>query len=79
MPREESDALPFGQLINFSDYEGLIGPTTSKKLADDFASFAKKAEQIKLPDEDREWFLRVYNDFRRAFETAAQGGAVEFS
>jgi hypothetical protein len=64
---------PFFELINFSDCEGVIGPTASAKLVADFDAFEPQAKA--LGDAD---FLSVYADFRRAFALAADGGAVEF-
>ena len=66
---------PFVELINFSDCEGVIGPVTSAKLAQDFAAFQEQADAV----EDWEgWFREQYAKWRTAFETAAQGGCVEF-
>lgn len=70
--RDLSKPVPFAELINFSDCEGVIGPKTSAKLAKDFAAFQDKADQ------QDERFRRVYGNFRQAFEMAAQNGMVEF-
>ena len=64
---------PFCELINFSDSGGAIGPSTSAKLAADFAAFLAAAQA--LNDED---FLTLYSDFQRAFILASDGGAVVF-
>lgn len=64
---------PFFELINFSDCEGVIGPTVSAKLSADFEAFHAQAEA--LGDAD---FLEVYAEFRHAFALAANAGAVEF-
>ena len=64
---------PFVELINFSDAEGVIGPRTSAKLAKDFAAFQAKADAH--PDD---YFRAKYADWRKAFEMAADGGAVDF-
>jgi hypothetical protein len=63
---------PFHELINFSDCEGLIGPITSAKLAEDFAAF-----QDKVPA-DAGWFAEQYANWRVAFDTASRGGFVHF-
>lgn len=65
--------LPFVELINFSDCEGVIGPAVSAKLARDFAELQSKADAH--PDE---WFREKYGEWRRAFEMAADSGAVRF-
>jgi hypothetical protein len=63
---------PFWELINFSDCEGTIGPVVSAKLSNDFAQFD---EQAKAEGED---FYRAYQELRRGFEMAADGGMVSF-
>jgi hypothetical protein len=68
----DADGGPFHELINFSDCEGLIGPITSAKLAEDFAAF-----QDKVPA-DAGWFAEQYAHWRVAFDTAARGGFVHF-
>jgi hypothetical protein len=64
---------PFVELINFSDCEGVIGPETSAKLAQDFAAFQEKADAH--PDD---WFRDRYALWRKAFEMASDNGAVAF-
>jgi hypothetical protein len=64
---------PFWELINFSDCEGTIGTAVSAKLAQDFANFQTAADH-----HHDERFRRVYLGFRKAFETAADGGCVVF-
>lgn len=72
---------PFFELVMFSDAEGTIGPKTSAKLAKDFADYElhclSAAQQLADVDE-REWFVEKYEDFRAAFELAAQDGFVIF-
>lgn len=65
---------PLWELINFSDCEGVIGPTTSKKLADEFANFQSQADAH--PD-DR--FRYLYSCWRKAFEMASDDGCVRFA
>lgn len=65
---------PFFELINFSDAEGTIGPVTSAKLAQDFAAWQERANAANTSD----WWLTLYGKWRRAFETAANGGCVDF-
>lgn len=64
---------PFWELIHFSDCEGTIGPRTSFKLAKDFADF-----QVKADAHPYEYFRAKYAEWRRAFETAQDFGAVDF-
>lgn len=63
----------FVDLVNFSDCEGVIGPVTSGRLAHDFASHQGDADNHSDP-----FFRDLYAKWRRAFETAAKGGAVDF-
>lgn len=67
------DAGPFWALINFSDCEGTIGPDTSAELAGDFAEFQEQVDA-----HESEEFRELYAEWRIAFETAADGGAVNF-
>ena len=67
------EGMPFVELVNFSDCEGVIGPEVSAKLAKDFAAFDERAKAV--PDE---WFYDRYCEWRKAFEMAADGGAVSF-
>ena len=64
---------PFYELIDFSDCEGTIGPIVAKKLAADFALYQERANAR----EDEYWRER-YADWSKAFEMAADGGAVCF-
>lgn len=66
-------AGPFAELINFADNEGTIGPEVSAKLAKDFAEHQAAADA----HEDA-WFRDRYAMWRRAFEMAADAGAVDF-
>ena len=70
---------PFYELINFSDCEGTIGPAVSAKLAADFAEFQSAADKsVDDGDWDPKYFVSLYNNWRKAFETAADNGAVCF-
>lgn len=64
---------PFAELINFSDCEGVIGAAVSKKLAEDFAAFEEAAKATQ-----DEQFFKLYQDWKKAFTIAANGGAVAF-
>lgn len=67
------EGKPFAELINFSDCEGTIGPIVSKRLAADFAAFDETAREKMDVYE-----YALYRDWLRAFERAADDGAVEF-
>lgn len=64
---------PFWELIHFSDCEGTIGPVVSAKLAKDFADFQDRADE-----HGDDYFRKKYAEWRRAFETASDSGAVDF-
>lgn len=68
-----ADSGPFYELLYFSYCEGTIGPKTSAKLAKDFAEWDEKAKALDAP-----FFYEKYCDWRKAFEMAAQDGAVDF-
>ena len=75
---------PFYELINFSDCEGQIGPKVAEKLYQDFANpenekkffdYCKaKFETAYLED----LYQANWDDFKKAFEIARQGGLVQW-
>ncbi len=71
-----SPAGPFVELINFSDCEGFIGPTSSAKLARDFEQFSSAAQEFRT---NRHRWHEHYLEFSKAFSLAAGSGCVEFS
>ena len=71
--RLDDAALPFSELICFSDCEGVIGSIVAKKLVRDFARNQGIADAVV----DR-WWREQYNMWRQAFTLAADGGCVEF-
>ncbi len=70
--------MAFRELIHFSDCEGFIGPKTSAKLAADFAAWRDSAAAMAAQIDQGRWHLEKYNEWARAFETAAKGGVVKF-
>jgi hypothetical protein len=70
----------FGELINFPDNEGFIGPKTSAKLAKDFEAFAEKVSTIRSakPSIDPRWDAELFMNFMKAFQGAAGEGIVDF-
>ena len=75
---------PFYELINFSDCEGQIGPKVSEKL---FQDFENPENEKKFLDYCKEKFETAYiedlyqanwDDFKKAFEIARQGGLVQW-
>jgi len=63
----------FYHLINFSDCEGTITGKEAIKLASDF-----KEHQAVVDEIDDEYFKAKYGSWRKSFELASNGGAVEF-
>lgn len=63
---------PFSEQINFSDCEGTIGPLVSAKLSKDYAEFAERAEAV------GGYFWEKYQEWKEAFDLAADNGAVNF-
>jgi hypothetical protein len=65
---------PFHKLINFTDCDGTLGPAVSAKLAAEFAEWDDRAKAAA----NEPWLYQSYQNWRRAFEMAADGGAVDF-
>jgi len=68
---------PFWELINFADNEGTIGSVAATKLAADFAEWDERAKAASEA-EGEPYFYEKYVEWRKAFEAAADGGAVDF-
>ena len=68
---------PFFELIDFADNEGIIGPKIAAKLAKDFAENESKAVAFASKHVEGTGWLEDYQNWKRAFELAANGGAVE--
>jgi hypothetical protein len=71
----------FAPLLFFSDCDGEIGPTLSRLLAADFAQYQAAAEEWHRRNpatQDQMGLFPKYNDWRRAFELAADNGLVMF-
>ncbi|SFW55432.1 hypothetical protein SAMN03159511_4381 [Pseudomonas sp. NFACC19-2] len=64
---------PFWELIDFSDAEGVIGPTVCTRVYKDFLQHEVAAS--KHPDE---YFRTSYQDWMRAFFMCANDGAIVF-
>jgi hypothetical protein len=64
---------PFVELINFSDCEGTIGPVVAAKLVIDFGEYDERAQACK-----DSYNYERFGDWRKAFQMAADGGAVQF-
>ena len=69
----------FQELINFADNEGVIGPVVSKKLANDFVKYESEAIAFsKTLADNEDFWLESYRNWKKAFEVAADNGAVNF-
>lgn len=70
---------PFFELIHFSDCHGTIGPVVSVKLARDFAEWEERARQYEAANSNLAgFFFSQYQLWNKAFQMAANGGAVDF-
>jgi hypothetical protein len=89
--RSQKLAGPFVELIAFSDAEGIIGSSTSAKLARDFGEWRARAVEHSrklgdvwfdhdfepaLPTTGAQW-LETYDRFHKAFEIARYAGVVK--
>lgn len=74
----EATEGPFWETIMFSDCEGVIGSAVSAKLARDFADWAERAKEHGESLSQPNWFYEKYQEWREAYEMAADGGAVQF-
>jgi hypothetical protein len=61
---------PFIELIHFSDCEGVINSKISKKLLADFELYEEQAKK------EDEWFYKIYQNFKEAFEIAGNKNGV---
>lgn len=75
---KDNPSNDFIELINFADNEGVIGFVVSRKLAKDFEQNEVKAKDFAETLDDGEWWLEQYQNWKKAFETASDYGAVEF-
>lgn len=77
-------AGPFVELLNYADNEGFFGPKTSTKLAADFKAYRPTAVAFAgaVGGKGFEWsgtdWLKLYNDYAKAFAVAAGSGVVYF-
>lgn len=75
----EGYTKPFDLLINFSDCDGVIGPTSSKKLAQAFEDHLEDWTEFTKNDEDGEYLLDKYLKWMAAFQTAGDNnGCILF-
>lgn len=75
------DATAFLELINFTDCDGIIGPVVAAKLAVDFTEneeVIRAKVTAERDDHDAAYWMQRYDNWKIAFEMAAQGGMVEF-
>lgn len=68
----------FVELINFSDYEGTIGPILCSKLYKDFKDMYQRAEHYfaQIPNSNKFW--NCYKNWLKALKYAQQDGAILF-
>ena len=85
-----AEGLPFQELINFADNEGVIGPIASERLYQDFIKYEDQVmhtvdqwylkmvpgQEWDLPE--IKWFKEKYNDWKHSFDIARNNGMVIF-
>ena len=64
----------FYELINFSDCDGVIGPTSSTRLLSDFKRY--KEDFFKISNE---WDCEYYEDWIKILEIASNDGMLVFT
>lgn len=71
--KHPNSPLPFIELVNFSDCEGVLCAAVAAKLAKDFSEWDERMAASTVP-----WFKERYDEWRKALELAADGGCVCF-
>jgi hypothetical protein len=66
----------FGDLVFLDNGTSVVGPTVGARLAEQFADWEEKAFAFAATVEEPAAWLRLYRDFRRAFDIAADRGAA---
>lgn len=69
--------LPFVELINFSDCEGVMAGPVCEKLYNDFKE-KRELYASRLTEDDSQYYLGKYDDWTEAFELARHDGLVSF-
>lgn len=81
---ENFSGKSFYELINFSDCEGQIGPEVSEKLYQDFMDPENEKKFLDFckanyeSDYLEEFYQANWEDFKKAFDLARQGGLVQW-
>ncbi|QXO12044.1 hypothetical protein pEaSNUABM44_00348 [Erwinia phage pEa_SNUABM_44] len=73
LPKDSYGNVPFNELIQYSDCEGVIGAKCSTKLANDFATYEIDARHV-----FDDYSFNKYKEWREMFEYASENGAVKF-
>lgn len=68
----------FQELIDFADNEGVIGSKLSVKLRNDFNKYYEEAIVFSNTIKEGEFFIDKYIKWQKAFQIAAENGAVDF-
>lgn len=79
----KSVGMPFYELVNFSDCEGIFFGPVCEKLYQDFVTHRAEYEDYvnnrnPYPAWETEYFMSRYDDFTRAFDLARHDGLVSF-
>ncbi|MCX7255680.1 MAG: hypothetical protein NTZ64_02845 [Polaromonas sp.] len=76
--RNPDMSVPFAELLNFADNEGVLGPVVCKRLAAYFEEWAERAAKYTPRTLEAEHFRRHYATWHAAFKHAACDGFVEY-
>lgn len=76
------EGMPFSELVNFSDCEGVLSAPVCRKLAKDFADWDQRAKVYSacshIDEAKDSWFYAYYKEWHKAFDMAGDSGAVSF-
>lgn len=81
---EDYKGKPFYELINFSDCEGIIGPKTCAKLANDFNDYRELVRSARAKTHaiqgyrGQDYWMESYDEWLQGFSFAANTGVVQF-
>jgi hypothetical protein len=69
-------SFAFGDLVFLDNGTSVVGPTVGARLAEQFAGWEEKAIAFAATVEEAAAWLRLYRDFRQAFDITADRGAA---
>jgi len=76
--RNPDMSVPFSELLNFADNEGVLGPVVCKRIAADFDVWSARAAEYTPRTLEAGYFRSHYSTWHAAFKHAACDGFVEY-